>query len=547
MNLKKEVLPYCLPQKKLFMLTIQNISYFHPNKDLLFRDLTLTINKADKIALIGKNGVGKSTLLKIIARDLLPDKGQVITDTKPYYIPQIFGQFNHLTIAQALQVDEKLNALHEILKGNVDEKNFSLLNDDWTIEDRCQEAISYWGISDLALSQKLSNLSGGQKTKVFLAGMTIHQPEFVVLDEPSNHLDQAGRKLLYDFIQSSPSTLIIVSHDRQLLQLLNPICELHKDEIKTYGGDYNFYKAQKQIEFDALHQNIRNKEKALRKAREKKQKTVERQNRLDSRGKKKQGKAGMGKGMLDKMKNDAENSTARLKNVHSEKISGIKDELQDLRLSVSVIDQMRFQFDNSNLHRGKNLFIGQNINFRYEKGRYLWEQSLNIQIQSGERVVIHGKNGSGKTTLIKIILGELQPSKGSVFIAENRSVYIDQDYSLIDDDLQIYEQARQFNRTRLQEHKIKIRLNRFLFSHEDWEKPCRALSGGERMRLMLCCLNIANQSPDIIMLDEPTNNLDIQNIEILTRAINEYEGTLLVISHDKIFLKDINMERGIEL
>src|SRR5699024_12779 len=136
---------------------------------------------------------------------------------------------------------------------------------------------------------------------------------------------------------------------------------------------------------------------------------------------------------------------------------------------------------------------------------------------------------------------------GEIFIADNHSVYIDQEYSLINNHLQIYEQVQQFNRTGLQEHEVKIRLDRFLFSKDDWDKPCKTLSGGERMRLMLCCLNITNQSPDIIILDEPTNNLDLQNIEILTNAINEYEGTLIVISHDKIFLKEVNIERMIEL
>lgn len=134
-----------------------------------------------------------------------------------------------------------------------------------------------------------------------------------------------------------------------------------------------------------------------------------------------------------------------------------------------------------------------------------------------------------------------------MFIAENKSVYIDQDYSLLNDNLKIYEQAQQFNTTALQEHEIKIRLNRFLFTKEDWDKPCSALSGGERMRLMLCCLSISNQSPDIIILDEPTNNLDIQNIEILTDAINDYQGTLLVISHDETFLEHLNIQRTIKL
>ncbi len=149
--------------------------------------------------------------------------------------------------------------------------------------------------------------------------------------------------------------------------------------------------------------------------------------------------------------------------------------------------------------------------------------------------------------MIKLILGNIEPQTGAVYRADNKSVYIDQDYSLIDDKLKVYEQAEQFNTSALQEHEIKIRLNRFLFTKEDWDKSCNALSGGEKMRLMLCCLTINNQSPDIIILDEPTNNLDIQNIEILTRAINEYRGTLIVVSHDETFLEQTNIERTIQL
>lgn len=527
------------------MLTIQNLTYTHLNKDLLFSDINLTVNNHDKIALIGNNGVGKSTLLKIITKELQPSDGQINIDTEPYYIPQIFGQFNHLTIAQALRIENKLNALKEILNGNTSEENFNTLNDDWTIEDRCKEALQYWQLSDLDLSQKMETLSGGQKTKVFLAGISIHQSELVLLDEPSNHLDISGRQLLYDFIQSTKSTLIIVSHDRKLLNLLNLVCELHKNGMKVYGGNYDFYEEQKKIETNALSQDIQSKEKALKKAREKERETLERQQKLDSRGRGKQEKSGVARIMMNTLRNNAENSTSKLKSVHAEKIGNIRQELQNLRSSLSETDQMKLGFDNSKLHKGKKIFAAENINFAYENEKYLWKENLNFQIVSGERIAIKGTNGSGKTTLIKVILGNLIPQIGNVFIAENKIVYIDQDYSLIENNLKIYEQAQQFNISALQEHEIKMRLNRFLFTKEDWDKLCSSLSGGERMRLMLCCLNIGSQSPDMIILDEPTNNLDIQNIEILTNAINEYQGTLLVISHDETFLEQIGIEREI--
>lgn len=528
------------------MLVLQNLSYIHPNKDLLFENISLTLNPHNKAALIGNNGVGKSTLLKIIVGELKPSAGQLQIEAVPYYVPQIFGQFNHLTVAEAMGIGDKLGALNEILNGNVTDDNLARLNDDWTIEARCNEALKYWHLEDLDLSQSLGTLSGGQKTKVFLAGIHIHKSNLVLLDEPSNHLDTAGRQLLYDFIRSTSSALLVVSHDRKLLSLLQTIFEMSEAGIGVYGGGYDFYTAQKQLENNALKLDLLSKERSLRKAKEKERQTLERQQKLDARGKQKQEKSGVARIMMNTMRNNAENSTAKVKGVHAEKITGIAKELFDLRSSLPGLDEMKFGFDSSALHSGKVLFRADEINFKYGD-KWLWAENINLKIYSGERIALKGLNGSGKTTLIRIILGQLVPQAGNVSRAPNRSVYIDQDYSLIDKRLAIYEQAQQFNTTGLQEHEVKTRLNRYLFGKNDWDKSCSTLSGGEKMRLTLCCLTIANQSPDIIILDEPTNNLDIQNIEILTAAINEYQGTLLVVSHDEDFLQRVNAERVIYL
>ncbi|WP_192347544.1 ribosomal protection-like ABC-F family protein [Algoriphagus sp. Y33] len=528
------------------MLSLQRISYIHPNKDLLFANISLAVNPHQKIALIGSNGVGKSTLLQIIAKKLTPSDGQVIVESPPYYIPQIFGQFNHLSIAEALGIDRKLTAFREILDGNASEENLLILDDDWTVEERAYEALRHWKLSEHELTTKLENLSGGQKTKVFLAGISIHQPELVLLDEPSNHLDSGSRALLYSYISSTSNTLVVVSHDRKLLNLLDTVCELSHKGISAYGGNYDFYSSQKHLEQNALNQDVKSKEKALRKAKEKERETVERQQKLDARGKKKQEKAGLASIMMNTLRNRAEKSTSKIKNVHTDKIGGISQDLQDLRKELSDIDKMKFGFENTALHKGKVLVNATDINFSYQDSP-LWKTNLNFQITSGERIALKGSNSSGKTTLIKLILGDLKPKTGTLFIAENKAVYIDQDYSLIENHLNVYEQAERFNNTALKEHEIKIRLNRFLFPKEDWDKSCSSLSGGERMRLSLCCLTIGSQSPDIIILDEPTNNLDIQNIEILTAAINEYQGTLLVVSHDEMFLEQVDIERNITL
>lgn len=284
----------------------------------------------------------------------------------------------------------------------------------------------------------------------------------------------------------------------------------------------------------------------MRKAKEKERETLERQQKLDSRGKGKQEKSGVARIMMNTLRNNAEKSTSRMKGVHADRIGGIKEELNELRSALPEINKMKFGFDHSTLHKGKILIKADEINFSYND-HALWKHNLTFGIKSGERLALKGVNGSGKTTLIQLILGKLEPQTGSIYRADNKAVYIDQDYSLIDEQLKIYEQVQEFNVSVLLEHELKTRLNRFLFTKDDWDKTCSALSGGEKMRLILCCLTISNQSPDMIILDEPTNNLDIQNIEILTAAITEYQGTLIVVSHDETFLENINIEHTIQL
>ena len=528
------------------MLSIQQVAYAHPNKDVLFSNIQFNIGHHQKVALIGNNGAGKSTLLHIMAGGLTATEGNVVIGSSPYYMLQIFGQFNHLSVAAALQIEGKLHALREILAGNVTEANLTILDDDWGIEERAREALAQWGLAAVHLDQSLATLSGGQKTKVFLAGIAIHQPAIILLDEPSNHLDMQARQQLYELIKNSRATMVVVSHDRTLLNLLDTVFELSKNGISQYGGNYDFYLEQKELEAAALAQDVKSKEKALRKAKEVERESIERQQKLDARGKKKQEKAGLPTISMNTLRNNAEKSTARIKSVHEEKTGNISQELNELRKELPDKDRMKIGFDHARLHKGKILVTASNINLQYD-ARTLWPEPLSFQITSGERITITGANGSGKTTLLKLILGQMEPASGNIFRAMNKTLYVDQDYSLIDDRLKVYEQAAKFNQSALQEHEIKIRLTRFLFTQEYWDKPCETLSGGEKMRLMLCCLTISGEAPDLIVLDEPTNNLDIQNISILTAAINEYEGTLLVVSHDAFFLKEINVVRNIAL
>lgn len=528
------------------MLTLQDVVYAHPNKDILFNGLNLIVNKHEKIALVGNNGTGKSTLLQIMAGRLKPVEGLVQIQDEPYLVPQIFGQFNDCTVAEALGVAPKIEALSQVLAGEATDENMNLIDNDWNLEERCKLALDQWELGNVAFAQKMETLSGGQKTKVFLAGIAVHRPEIVLLDEPSNHLDTVSRKLLYHYIQHTKNTLVVVSHDRILLNMLHTVCELNPHGLTLYGGNYDFYAEQKSLANHAVARDLKDREKALRKARETEREALERQQKLDARGKKKQEKAGMPTIVMNGLRNSAERSTAQLKGVHAEKVDSLKQELQQLRQGQPQTDKMKLDLAHAKLHQGKMLVRALTVNLN-RNGHWLWREPISLQLNSGGRMAIKGGNGSGKTTLIKLILGELQPQQGTVERMPMKAIYLDQDYSLIHNELSVYEQAQHFNTGLLQEHEIKIRLNRFLFGKDDWDKPCWALSGGEKMRLMLCALTIAHQAPDLIVLDEPTNNLDLQNIAILTTAINEYKGSLLVVSHDEYFLEQVNVAETILL
>lgn len=528
------------------MLFLHNISFGFPAGKLLFNSINFTIPSHSKSALVGSNGMGKSTLLKIIAKEIEPLEGYVNIQGEIFYVPQMFGNFNDFTIAECLKIDKKLNALQHITNGEVDEIYFETLNDDWDIEERCQQALQYWKLEGLNLNQKLESLSGGQKTKVFLAGIQINQPEIILLDEPTNHLDLEGRNLLYDFIERTNSTVVIVSHDRALLNLVDTVFELSNQGISTYGGNYEFYAEQKAIENEALENDIHSKERALKKAKEKERETIERKQKLDARGKGKQEKSGVARIMMNTLRNNAEKNSSKLKSVHAEKINDISGDLRDLRSSVRNVGQMKVNFNDSNLHSGKILISTEEINYTYHQEN-LWKENLNLEIRSDDRILIKGSNGSGKTTLIKLLLGYLQPSIGRISKSDFQTIYIDQEYSLIDRNASVHEFAEQFNDNAMPESEVKTLLSRFLFGKETWDKKCDVLSGGERLRLLLCGLSISNKSPDMMILDEPTNNLDLQNVEILTNSIKDYHGTLLMISHDEVFLNEIGIGKEIVL
>lgn len=524
---------------------VKQVGYVHPDKEILFRDIDFSVRSKDKVALIGNNGSGKSILLQILSGELTASSGSVVCSSTPYYVPQHFGQYGAVTVAEALQIDKKTDALRRILAGNGSIDDFTILDDDWTVEERAIAALSFWGMEKIPLSYNLNSLSGGEKTCVFLSGILIHSPEIILLDEPTNHLDSDNRNRLYDFVRSSSLTMVVVSHDRTLLNLLPVTYELERSAIKCYGGNYEFYREQKDQETAALYAGLEERKKELRLVKKVAREVAERKQKRNTRAPEDAKKAGIGKMAMNTMKNKSERSSFRLKEVHEEKLSAVYGEVNHLRNLLPDTRLMKTNISSSLLHNGKILISGKNINYSYS-GKTLWKKALNFQIKSGDRLSVRGKNGSGKTTLLKLIIGALQPTAGTLEKADFKYLYLDQEYSIINDDMSVFEQIRQFG-SGLSDDVLRTILSRFLFPYDVWNKSCAGLSGGEKIRLSLCCLTVNENTPDMLILDEPTNNIDVRNMDILLTAVQEYKGALLLVSHDEYFISRANIGYFIDL
>jgi ATPase subunit of ABC transporter with duplicated ATPase domains len=526
-------------------LTIRALTYRHPDKELLFEGLNLTLNPGEKAALVGNNGTGKSTLLQLIAGKLFPAAGQILMAERPWYVPQHLGQFDSLTVAQVLGVDQKLHSLQAILSGKTDPQFFTDLADDWEIEEAVSAALSSWNLEHVTTDQRLGELSGGQKTKVFLAGITLHKPKIILLDEPSNHLDAVSRKHLYEVVKSSTATLLVVSHDRTLLNVLPITLELSERGLTVFGGNYAFYRQQKENQVGTLQAQLDEQAKTLKQSQQKARDMAQQRQKKEASGRAAGQSQSLPRIIAGGRKSRAELSTANLLNVHSEKVAGITENIRQLRSQIQSYQILKIDIGASLLHRGKILIDAEQLSFAYGDTA-LWKP-LTFQIRSGDRVQIEGDNGAGKTTLLRLLTGSLEPVQGTIQRASFAYLYLDQDYTMIDPNRTAYEQVEHYNSRHLPEHELKSLLIYSQFRPHMFERPCSGLSGGEKMKLALCCLAVSNQSPDMLILDEPTNNLDVQSLAVLIESVKNYNGTLLVISHDAYFIQEVGIDNQLRV
>ena len=317
-------------------LIVQDLSYIHPNKDFLFQNITFTIPAGEKCAIVGNNGVGKSTLLRILAGKIPPATGTIVCDDILYMIPQHFGQFDGMSVAEALGLADKLRALSIILDGRGTEKEYEQLNDEWDIPERLTEAFAKWQIGHIAPDMLMGNLSGGEKTRVFLAGQDIFKPSIVLMDEPTNHLDTTGRALVYEDIAHTNRTTVIVSHDRTLLNRLSAIYEMSPTGMQFYPMNYDAYRETVDAETKAKVTRLENQQKELAKAEKSARKTIERQQKHASRGEKQNAKKCVARISMGLLRNKSEATTSKLNKVQQEKMEAMRRDIHEIRSSMNI-------------------------------------------------------------------------------------------------------------------------------------------------------------------------------------------------------------------
>lgn len=516
--------------------------HYTVNDKPLFTDLSFALGN-EKTGLIGRNGVGKSSLLKIIMGEISPQAGTLQINKPLGYCPQQIQMTPDQTVADFLAIRDRLDALFRIQAGSIDEQDFQLVADDWLIEERTGQQLAEVGLAHLPFNQAIQNLSGGEKTRLQLAKVFLANPNFIILDEPTNNLDQEARQFLYTLIARWNKGLLIVSHDRSLLNLMDQIVELTSLGVNVYGGNYDDYHEQKSVQQEAAQQSLLDAKKTLSTVKQSTQSSREIREKKQSRGRKQ-----FLTGKVDKL-------TARSRQGRSEKTqkrlvtqadSLIKNATQQLETAKNKIEMTReihIDLAKTNVPNGKIILDIENLSFAYEDKPFLI-QHFNLQIRGPERIAIMGNNGSGKTTLLKLILNKLTPQQGKILLGTERICYLDQNANSLNGELSVLDNFMQLNAdAKITE--AHHALAQFLFRNTTALKQVKHLSGGEKLRAELACKLMSTQPPQLLILDEPTNHLDLESIESIESALNHYQGALIIISHDEQFIHNIHIDRFI--
>ncbi|WP_395681465.1 ABC-F family ATP-binding cassette domain-containing protein [Inquilinus sp.] len=525
------------------LLAAESLSHHTPDHRPLFEDLTLAFG-AERTGLVGRNGVGKSTLLRLLLGEIPPQSGRILRQGRIGLLPQAVRVVPGMTAADAIGIAPALARLDRLLAGAGDEADLAAA--DWTVEERAAAALPKLGLpGDLDLRRPLGTLSGGEATRLALAGLLVDPPDMLVLDEPTNNLDADGRDAVCALLESWRGGALVVSHDRGVLRRMDRIVELSSLGARVYGGNWDDYRARRDADAEAAQRDLSHAEQEMGRLARERQAALERKARSDSRGRKSRAGGGQAKILLDFKKEKAGQSQGRQTGLRDRREEGAEAALAGARAAVERTETLAASLPSTGLAAGATVLAFEHVSWAPPGAARPVLRDLSFALTGPERVAVTGPNGAGKSTLLRLAVGELEPDGGRirrfgvVAMLDQRAGGLRPDRTILENFRAMHPDAT--------DNACRAALARFLFRADAALRHAGDLSGGETLRAALACVLGGPRPPRLLILDEPTNHLDLDSIAAIERAVAGYDGALLVASHDPDFLAAVGIARVIAL